>query len=62
MAVTLGVTGDLEGRTDLINNKYINFSLSLSRLSEGKNVNKYIFHAKQSYAPSQRNVVADIDN
>lgn len=36
MAVTLGVTGDLEGRTDLINNKYINFSLSLSRLSEGK--------------------------
>lgn len=30
MAVTLGVTGDLEGRTDLINNKYINFSLSLS--------------------------------
>lgn len=60
MAVTLGVTGDLEGRTDLINNKYINFSLS--RLSEGKNVNKYIFHAKQSYAPSQRNVVADIDN
>lgn len=60
MAVTLGVTGELEGRTDLINNKYINFSLS--RLSEGKNVNKYIFHAKQSYAPSQRNVVADIDN
>lgn len=60
MAVTLGVTGDLEGRTDLINNKYINFSLS--RLSEGKNVNKYIFHAKQSYTPSQRNVVADIDN